>query len=48
MPLCTILAKCPAPTAPAWTKPDSPSGLSASNAGCTFATFSASPPTISA
>ena len=47
MPLWTILAKWPAPTLPACTKPPS-DGLSVSNAGCTFATDSSSPPTISA
>ena len=41
MPLWTILAKWPAPTGPACTKPDSPSGLSASKIGCAFATCSA-------
>ena len=42
MPLCTILAKWPAPTVPACTKPSSrgPSGRSASNTGMTLATTS--------
>ncbi len=48
MPLWTIFAKCPAPTLPACTEPKSPSGLRASNIGCTLATFSLSPPYISA
>ena len=48
MPLWTILAKWPAPTAPACTEPKSPSGLSASKTGWTFATWAASPPYISA
>ena len=58
MPLWTILLKCPAPTGPACTKPapgtswpDSSfgvGGLSASKIGCTLATSSAVPPTISA
>ncbi len=48
MPLWTILEKWPAPTWPAWTKPNSPSGFSASKAGCTFAMSAASPPHISA
>ncbi len=48
MPLWTILAKWPAPTLPAWTAPNSPSGLSASKTGWTLATCSASPPYISA
>ena len=48
MPLWTILEKWPAPTLPAWTKPNSPSGLSASKAGWTFATSSAAPPYIRA
>ena len=41
MPLWTILEKCPAPTLPAWTKPNSPSGLSVSKTGCALATSSA-------
>ena len=48
MPLWTIFAKWPAPTLPACTAPNSPSGLRASKIGCTFATCSASPPYISA
>ncbi len=48
MPLWTILAKWPAPTLPAWTEPKSPSGLSASKIGWTFATFSSLPPYIRA
>ena len=48
MPLWTIFEKWPAPTAPACTEPNSPSGLSASKAGCTFATSSAEPPYIRA
>jgi hypothetical protein len=48
MPLWTILAKWPAPTSPAWTKPKSPSGLRVSKNGCTFATSSAPPPTMRA
>ena len=49
MPLWTILAKWPAPGfLPAWTKPNSPSGRSASKAGCTLATSSSEPPNISA
>ena len=38
MPLWTIFEKCPAPTVPAWTKPNSPSGLRVSKTGCTLAT----------
>ena len=34
MPLWTILEKCPAPTLPACTQPNSPSGFSASKIGC--------------
>ena len=48
MPLWTILEKWPAPTVPAWTEPKSPSGLSASKAGCTLATSSSEPPYIRA
>ena len=49
MPLWTIFAKCPAPgVEPAWTNPESPSGLRASKAGCTFATSSSEPPHIRA
>ena len=46
MPLWTILAKWPAPTLPACTKPNSPSGLSASKIGMTRFTSASSPPTI--
>ena len=48
MPLWTIFEKCPAPTDPAWTAPKSPSGLRASNAGCTLAMSAAAPPYIRA
>ena len=48
MPLWTIFEKCPAPTLPACTEPNSPSGLRASKAGWTFAMSSASPPNIRA
>ena len=48
MPLWTILEKWPAPTRPAWTNPDSPSGFRASKAGWTLAMSSAVPPAISA
>lgn len=48
MPLWTIFAKWPAPTLPACTEPKSPSGLRASNTGWTAATWSLSPPYISA
>ena len=49
MPLWTIFEKCPAPTdSPACTQPNSPSGFSASKAGCTLATLSFEPPAISA
>ena len=48
MPLWTIFEKCPAPTLPAWTDPNSPSGLRASKASWTLATSSASPPYIRA
>ncbi len=48
MPLWTILEKWPAPTLPACTQPNSPSGRSASKIGCTVSTCSASPPAISA
>ena len=36
MPLWTIFAKWPAPTVPAWTNPDSPSGCSVSKIGCSL------------
>ena len=48
MPLCTILAKWPPPTGPASTKPESPSGLSASKIGRAVSKSSLFPPTISA
>ena len=48
MPLWTILEKWPAPTLPACTNPNSPSGLSASKAGWTLATSSSEPPYIRA
>ena len=48
MPLWTILEKCPAPTLPACTQPNSPSGLSASKIGWTVAMSSSAPPAISA
>ncbi len=48
MPLWTILAKWPAPTLPAWTKPESPSGLRTSKNGWTAATWASSPPHMSA
>ena len=48
MPLCTIFAKCPAPTGPAWAKPSSrgPSGRSASKIGRARSMCSSDPPAI--